>query len=63
MPVSNRSAFFMVVGSVIGLALAVVLGWSAWPLNRHDYIIVGVIVVGALATRLIPSATNRKAAS
>lgn len=63
MRTSSRSAIFMVIGSVIGLALAVAFGWSASPLNRHDYIIVGAIVVGALAARLISGATNRKSAS
>ncbi len=49
MRASNRRTIHMVIGSVIGLSMAFAFGWSAWPLNRHDCIILGAILVGALA--------------
>jgi len=63
MRASNRPILYVIMGSLIGLAIAFVFGWSSWPLNRHDYIILGAILVGALIARFISRATNRKSAS
>lgn len=63
MRASSRRTIHMAIRSVIGLSMAFAFGWSAWPLNRHDCIIVGAILVGALAAHFIPRMTGRQSAS
>lgn len=63
MRASNRRTIHIAIGSLMGLSMAFAFGWSAWPLNRHDCIILGAILVGALTARFIPRMTGRRSAS